>query len=78
MEKGHGRRRRKSPPAKYADCDEATVEQKSVRVYQADGTGECQDETFVKVLTEKGRRDNRTLTINFMLPYMAVEVPNWR
>src|SRR5208283_2589472 len=42
--------------------------------YRADGTGECQDETFVKVLTEKGRRDNRTLTMNFMLPYTTVEV----
>jgi len=62
-------------PGKYPNCDEATVEQKSVRVYQADGTGECQDETFVKVLTEKGRRDNRTLTMNFMLPYTTVEVP---
>jgi transglutaminase-like putative cysteine protease len=61
-------------PAKYPDCDEATVEQKSVRFYRADGTGECQDETFVKVLTEKGRRDNRTLTMNFMLPYTTVEV----
>ncbi|MGD0745852.1 MAG: DUF3857 domain-containing protein, partial [Verrucomicrobiota bacterium] len=62
-------------PAKYPDCDEATVEQKSVRVYRADGTGECQDETFVKVLTEKGRRNNRTLTMGFMLPYTTVEVP---
>ena len=62
-------------PAKYPDCDEATVEEKSVRVYRADGTGECQDETFVKVLTEKGKRDNRTLPLNFMLPYTTVAVP---
>jgi len=62
-------------PMKYPNCDEATVEQKSVRVYRADGTGECQDETFVKVLTEKGKRDNRTLTMNFMLPYTTVAVP---
>ncbi len=62
-------------PAKFPNCDEATVEQKSVRVYRADGTGECQDETFVKVLTEKGKRDNRTLTMNFMLPYTTVAVP---
>src|ERR1700690_1461436 len=60
--------------AKYPDCDAATVEQKSVRVYQADGTGGCQDETFVKVLTEKGKRDNRTLTMYFMLPYTTVAV----
>jgi hypothetical protein len=58
----------------YPDCDTATVEQHSVRVYRADGTGESQDETFVKVLTEKGRRANRTLALSFMLPYSAPEV----
>src|ERR1039457_5357489 len=62
-------------PTKYPDCDAATVDQKSVRVYRADGTGERQDETFTKVLTEKGKRDNRTLTMNFMLPYTTVAVP---
>ena len=62
-------------PAKYPDCDAATVDQKSVRVYRADGTGECQDETFTKVLTEKGKRDNRTLVMSFMLPYTTVSVP---
>jgi transglutaminase-like putative cysteine protease len=61
-------------PAKYPDCDEATVEKKSVRVYRADGTGESQDEAFVKVLTEKGKRNNRTLSLYFMLPYSTVEV----
>ncbi len=60
--------------AQYPDCDEATVEKKMVRVYRADGTGECQDESFVKVLTEKGKRNNRTLSLSFMLPYFTVEV----
>jgi len=46
---------------RYPDCDEATVDKKMVRVYRADGTGESQDESFVKVLTEKGKRNNRTL-----------------
>jgi transglutaminase-like putative cysteine protease len=59
---------------KYPDCDEATVEKKLVRVYRADGTGECQDEAFVKVLTEKGKRGNRTLSLSFMLPYSTEEV----
>ena len=63
-------------PEKYPDSDAVTVDQKSVRVYRADGTGECQDETFTKVLTEKGKRDNRTLTMNFMLPYTTVAVPD--
>jgi transglutaminase-like putative cysteine protease len=60
--------------AKYPDCDEATVDKKMVRVYRADGTGESQDETFVKVLTEKGKRNNRTLALSFMLPYFTVDV----
>ena len=60
--------------AKYPDCDDATVEQKSVRVFRADGTGESQDETFTKVLTEKGRRESRTLSLAFTLPYTTVDV----
>jgi transglutaminase-like putative cysteine protease len=59
---------------KYPDCDQATVEKKLVRVYRPDGTGECQDEAFVKVLTEKGKRGNRTLALSFMLPYSTEEV----
>jgi hypothetical protein len=61
--------------AKYPDCDDATVEWKMMRVYRADGTGECQDETYTKVLTEKGRRNNRTLSLSFTLPYSTVQVP---
>ena len=61
-------------PEKYPDCDSALVEGKSVRQYHADGTGGCQDETFIKVLTEKGRRENRELSFSFVLPYWTVEV----
>ena len=61
--------------AQYPNCDSAIVEQNSVRDYNADGTGACQDETFTKVLTEKGRRDNREQTYSFMLPYWTVSVP---
>ena len=60
--------------AKYPDCDDATVEKKMMRIYRDDGTGECQDETYTKVLTEKGRRNNRTLSLSFMLPYSTVKV----
>lgn len=61
-------------PQKYPDDDSATVEQNSVRDYRQDGTGESQDETFVKVLTEKGKRENRELSYSFMLPYWTIEV----
>src|SRR5205823_6039743 len=59
--------------AKYPDSDSATVEKKMVRVYRADGTGECQDEAYVKVLTEKGKRGNRSLRLDYMLPYSTAE-----
>ncbi len=59
--------------SKYPDSDEATVEKKMVRVYRPDGTGECQDETYVKVLTEKGKRNNRSLSLYYMLPYSTAE-----
>jgi transglutaminase-like putative cysteine protease len=58
---------------KYPDSDDVTVDRKMVRVYRADGTGECQDETFTKVLTEKGKRGNRTLSLYYMLPYSTAE-----
>jgi transglutaminase-like putative cysteine protease len=37
--------------------------------YQADGTSEMWDDTAIKVLTEKGKRDNRTLTLYFNTSY---------
>src|SRR4051794_40617732 len=58
----------------YPDCDEATVEKRMVRVYRPDGTGECQDENYVKVLTEKGKRSNRSVSLFYMLPYSVAEV----
>jgi transglutaminase-like putative cysteine protease len=60
--------------SKYPDCDDATVEEKITETYQPDGTGGNQDEAFVKVLTEKGKRDRRTLTLGFLLPYFKVNV----
>ena len=61
-------------PEKYTNSDSAIVEEKSVRDYHADGTGQQQDEIFTKVLTEKGKRGNRQLSLFFMLPYWTVEV----
>jgi transglutaminase-like putative cysteine protease len=58
----------------YPNCDEATVEEKITEDYRADGTGENQDEAYVKVLTEKGKRDRRTLSIGYMLPYSTAQV----
>lgn len=62
-------------PQAYPDSDTAIVEERSVRSYRADGSGEAQDEVFEKILTEKGRRNSRTLGMSFMLPYDTVSVP---
>ncbi len=62
-------------PDTFSNSDSVIVDGRSVRQYAPDGIGKSQDETFVKVLTEKGRRDNRTQTFGFMLPYTTVSVP---
>ncbi len=41
--------------ARYPDCDDATVEQRSVRVLHPDGTGECQDGNFHQGIDRKGQ-----------------------
>lgn len=61
--------------AKYPNSDSAIVDQNSVRDYHPDGTAEDQDETFTKVLTEKGKTDNRELSFSYLLPYFTVSVP---
>lgn len=61
-------------PQKYPDDDSALVDQNSMRDYHEDGTGASQDESFTKVLTEKGKRENRELSYSFMLPYWTIEV----
>jgi transglutaminase-like putative cysteine protease len=61
-------------PAKYSNCDEATVEEKIVEDYRADGTAEDQDEAYLKVLTEQGRQNRQKLEWGFQLPYDVVTV----
>src|ERR1035438_7583942 len=61
--------------ARLPDCDEAVVDEKSMRVVREDGTAEVQDETFLKVLTEKGKQNNNTVSLGFMIPYSTAEVP---
>lgn len=60
--------------AKYPNCDDATVDCKSERVIHVDGTAEAQDDNYTKVLTEKGKRNNRTLELSFQIPYNTVDV----
>lgn len=61
-------------PAKYPDADDVLVDD-LIRVrYEADGTAVTTDETWTKVLTEKGRRDNQKLSLHFHQVYSAAAV----
>ncbi len=61
-------------PEKYPNSDDILVDDHIFVRYQRDGTAVIWDDTFNKVLTEKGRRDNRTLSFHFTVPYSTVEV----
>ncbi len=59
----------------YPNADDVLVDDVIWTRYQPDGTDETWDDTFIKVLTEKGRRENATLTFHFTLPYTELDVP---
>jgi transglutaminase-like putative cysteine protease len=58
----------------FPNCDTVVVDDKMMRVYHDNGIAEAQDETYTKILTEKGRRKNGSLQLNFQLPYNTVKV----
>lgn len=62
-------------PAKYPDADSVLLYDREQAVYQPDGTGNTRDEFFQKVLTEKGRRDLREISLYFHSIYEAVSMP---
>jgi transglutaminase-like putative cysteine protease len=54
---------------KYPDSDDVLIDDFIQVEYQADGTSETWDDTAIKILTEKGKRKNRTLTLSFNISY---------
>ncbi|HEY5654018.1 MAG TPA: DUF3857 and transglutaminase domain-containing protein, partial [Pontiella sp.] len=59
----------KATVEKYPDSDTVLLDDFIQTEYQADGTSETWDDTAVKVLTEKGKRSQRTLTLHFNISY---------
>ena len=49
---------------KYPDADVVCVEEIESVSYNADGTSETESEGWTKILTEKGRREESTITLN--------------
>ncbi len=56
-------------PEKYPDADDVLIDDYTQVEYQTDGTSEMWDDTAIKILTEKGKRDNRIQTLQFNTSY---------
>ena len=54
---------------KYPDADVVTVEEREFVSYNPDGTSETVSESWIKILTEKGRREESTVTLNYSKRY---------
>jgi transglutaminase-like putative cysteine protease len=54
---------------KYPDSDTVLIDDFIQVEYQADGTSETWDDTAIKVLTERGKRESRTLSLSFNTAY---------
>lgn len=58
----------------YPNSDEVLVDDYIKINYKTDGTGQKWDDTMVKILTDKGRENYKTLAFNYTLPYSRVEI----
>ncbi|MCK5529057.1 MAG: DUF3857 domain-containing protein, partial [Kiritimatiellae bacterium] len=56
-------------PEKYPDSDTVIVGEASKVFYNTDGTYVQWSEMYIKILTEKGRRANTTISSHFTIPY---------
>lgn len=61
-------------PQRFPNCDSVTVDERVEESYRPDGSALQQDETYTKILTEKGRQDNAIISQGFLLPYFVVGV----
>lgn len=54
---------------RYPNADDVLLDDFIITQYETDGKAVTYDDTFVKILTEKGKQDNKILTRYFVLPY---------
>ncbi len=59
--------------ATYPDADMVLLDDYEAVVYNADGTNVTCDESYVKVLNEKGRRENQSATVRMNTSYEKTE-----
>ena len=53
----------------YPDADTVLLNDITHVTYQPDGTSQTHTDTAIKILTEKGKRNNRTLSLSFNISY---------
>ena len=56
----------------YPSSDAVLVDDYEKVIYNADGTSERWDEVYEKSLTEKGKRENSTMSLHYTLPYSTI------
>ncbi len=61
-------------PEAYPDADTVLLDSVTFDRYNPDGTSVTYDDTYTKVLTEKGRRDSRTDSLHFNVVYATNEI----
>lgn len=54
---------------KYPDADAVLIQDDTRVTYQVDGTSKTHTSSAIKILTEKGKRENRTLSLYFNISY---------
>ena len=59
---------------RFPDADVVCVEEVESVSYNADGTSETESEGWTKILTEKGRRSESTVTLNYSKRYGEAEI----
>jgi transglutaminase-like putative cysteine protease len=58
----------------YPNADVVQVDEATLCEYEPEGTGVTWMDSYTKVLTEKGRRQQQSVSFHFMLPYSQVAV----
>ncbi len=61
-------------PEAFPDADTVLLDSVTFETYNPDGTSVTYDDTYTKVLTEKGRRDARTDSLHFNVAYGTNEI----
>ncbi len=64
----------KADLVRFPDADTVLVDDYEFAEYKGDGTGRRWDESYTKILTEKGRREARTARLDFTLPYSRAKM----